>query len=96
MIWLKFNRILFHNKYVKCKLGNLTFYLLNIHKYPERNFIGELEMKERCSFCKKTLGSCTCEENLLGDYHNKTKDRDDPFGWFNLSHYNLTEACNHT
>ena len=37
-------------------------------------------MKERCNFCKKTLGSCTCEENLLGDYHNKAKDRDDPFG----------------
>ena len=32
-------------------------------------------MKERCNFCKKTLGSCTCEESILGDYHNKPKDR---------------------
>ena len=37
-------------------------------------------MKERCNFCKKTLGSCICEESILGDYHNKPKDRDDPFG----------------
>lgn len=36
--------------------------------------------KERCNFCKKTLGQCTCDENILGDYHNQAKDRDDPYG----------------
>ena len=50
-------------------------------------------MKERCSFCKKTLGSCTCEENPLGDYHNKAKDRDDPFGWpvYDITDWTITK-----
>ncbi len=37
-------------------------------------------MAERCRFCKKTLGSCTCDENHLGEYYNKTKKSDDPYG----------------
>lgn len=36
--------------------------------------------KERCRFCKKTCGSCTCDTNILGDYFNQSKKRDDPYG----------------
>jgi len=39
-----------------------------------------MKMAQRCRFCKKTLGSCTCDENQLGDYYNKPKERDDPYG----------------
>ena len=42
--------------------------------------IKEMTIKERCNFCKKTLGQCTCEENALGDYYNKSKERNDPYG----------------
>ena len=35
---------------------------------------------EYCNFCKKTLGSCTCDETITGDYFNQAKERDDPFG----------------
>ena len=37
-------------------------------------------MAERCRFCKKTLGSCVCDENDLGDYYNKHSDDGDPYG----------------
>ena len=36
--------------------------------------------KERCRFCTKTLGQCTCDENALGIYFNEAKDREDPYG----------------
>lgn len=35
---------------------------------------------EKCRFCTKTLGQCTCDENPVGDYYNEAKKRDDPFG----------------
>lgn len=39
-----------------------------------------MNKKERCTFCKKTLGQCTCDESVLGDYYNRAKEREDPYG----------------